>query len=95
MSKNLGLPVMPFDIMYPDKAMEMKRMMLEYIKVLHRSQIRNADGAEENNTNGIQKNILQIDESGYPVAPRPLLGTKVSRVALESIYRLYITRHYR
>jgi hypothetical protein len=95
MSKILGLPVMPFDVMYPEKAMEMKRTVLEYIKVLHRSQIENADGADENNTIGIQKNILQIDKSGYPVAPRPLSGAKVTRGTLESIYRLYITRHYR
>ena len=94
MSKNLGLPVMPFDVMYPEKAMEMKRNVLEYIKVLHRSQSENADGADENNTNGIKKNILQIDKSGYPVAPRLVSGTKVTRAALESIYRLYITRHY-
>ena len=86
---------MPFDVMYPDKAKEMKRMVLDYIKVLRRDHFSNPQLAGNNMDNGLQRNVLKIDPTGYPVAPRPQSWTKVTRADLEPIYRLYIARHYR
>ena len=95
MAKFLGVPAMPFDLMFPDKAKEMKRNVLEYIKVLRRAHFNNTQNAGEEITKGIQRNTLQIDESGFPLAPRPQSWTKVTKADLEPIYRLYIARHYR
>jgi hypothetical protein len=95
MAKFLGVPAMPFDIMFPDKAKEMKRMVLEYIKVLRRAHFTSSHNTGNEIANGIQKNTLQIDESGFPVAPRPHSWAKVKRDDLEPVYRLYMTRHYR
>ena len=86
---------MPFDIMYPEKALELKRMVLEYIKVLRRAHINNSNSAEIDVPNGIERNKLEVDTSGFPMAPRPHSWTKVTRGDLEPIYRMYITRQYR
>jgi len=86
---------MPFDVMFPDKAKQMKRMMLDYIKILRRAHIDASQDAGDDITNGIQRNYLQIDESGFPIGPRPISWVKVTRADLEPIYRLYVTKHYR
>ena len=95
MAKFLGVPAMPFDIMFPDKAKEMKRTVLDYIKILRNAHFSSSQNTGDEITNGLQKNTLQIDESGFPVAPRPQSWLKVKRDDLEPIYRMYMTRHYR
>jgi len=94
MAKFMGVPAQPLDIMYPEKAKEMKRLVLDYIKVLRRSHFNNTQNASEDITNGFEKDVIVIDESGFPLAPRPDSWSGVTRGDLESIYRLYITRHY-
>lgn len=84
---------MPFDVMYPDKAKEMKRMVLEYIKLLRRDHF--ASSQISDISNGFHKNTLEIDPSGYPIAPRPQSWEKVKKADIEPIYRLYIAHHYR
>jgi hypothetical protein len=81
--------------MYKDKAMEMKRLVLDYIKVIRRAHLNNSQNAGEEVTNGIQKDTIQIDSSGFPVAPRPQSWKNITRSDLEPLYRLYLTRHYR
>jgi hypothetical protein len=93
-AKFLGVPATPFDVMFPDKAKEMKRMVLDYIKVLRRDHLGHSQ-TPANINNGLQTNTLEINEAGYPIAPQPQSWTKVKRDNLESIYRLYIARHYR
>ena len=84
----------PFDVMFPDKAIEMKRMVFDYVKVLRRSHS-NSTIMPDVISNGLEKLTLQIDETGFPIAPRPQSWTKIKKDNLESIYRLYMTRHYR
>jgi hypothetical protein len=95
MAKFLGVPAMQFEVMYPEKAKEMKRMVLEYMKVLRRAHIDNSQNTSNETTNGFQNDTLQMDDSGFPVAPRPISWTKVKKGDIEHIYRLYIARHYR
>ena len=83
---------MPFDIMFPEKAKEMKRMVLDYIKIVRRDHFPNA---EANISNGLQNDTLQIDASGFPISPKPESWAKVTKADLEPIYRMYIKRHYR
>ena len=80
--------------MFPDKAIEMKRMVLDYIKVLHGSHS-NSTIMPDEISNGLEKLTLQIDETGFPIAPQPQSWTKIKKDNLESIYRLYMTQHYR
>lgn len=79
---------MPFDVMYPEKANEIKRLVLEYIKILRRDHYTNGQSNDINNT-------LQVDADGYPLAPRPQSWTKLKKADLEPLFRLFITRHYR
>ena len=95
MAKFLGVPAMPFDVMFPDKAKEMKRMILEYIKVLRRAHFDNSQNASDETMNGFQNDTIQIDDSGFPVTPQMISWTKVKKDNLEPIYRLYMARHYR
>ena len=94
MSKFLGVPARPFDLMFPDKAKEIKRMVLDYIKVLWKAHFTNsentADTADEI-TNGFRRNTIEIDKSRFPVAPRPQSWSIVKRNELEPLYRLYMT----
>lgn len=95
MAKFLGVPALPYDVMFEDKAVEMKRNILEYIQILRKAHINNTESPAEEFINGIQRNTLQIDESGFPLAPRPESWKKVTKAELEPIFRLYIARHYR
>jgi hypothetical protein len=95
MAKLLGVPAMPFDIMYPEKAIEFKRTVLDYIKVLRRAHQDISQGDVVDVVNGIERNTLKVDATGFPLAPRPRSWTKVTRAEVEPIFRLYMTRHYR
>jgi hypothetical protein len=95
-AKFLGVPANSFDVMYPDKATEMKRMVLDYIKLLTRADSQNTGPARSTGeeTNGFIRNRILTNESGFPMAPRPLSWKKVTKVELEPLYRMYIARHY-
>ena len=71
--------------MFPDKAIEMKRMVLDYIKVLRRSHS-NSTIMPDEILNGLEKLTLQIDETGFLIAPRPQSWTKIKKDDLEPIY---------
>jgi hypothetical protein len=86
---------MPFDVMFEEKAVEMKRNVLDYLRILRQVHINNTESPGEEIINGLQRNTLQMHESGYPLAPRPESWTKVTKAEIEPIFRLYIARHYR
>ena len=89
----LELPALPFNVMYPDKAKDFKRSLLEYLKTLQWAHIL---GAEQNGAIGADANryLVHLDSSGFPVAPWPHLWTKFTRSDLKPLYRIYITEHY-
>ena len=66
-AKLLNIPATPFDVMYPDKYKEMKRMVLDYIKILRRDNFSEPQTGENVNVNGIQRNKLDVDTSGFPL----------------------------
>jgi hypothetical protein len=94
-AKFLGVPANPFDVMFPAKATEMKRMVLDYIKILRQSHLQNSQHIDDEMVNGLQKYTIKIDESGFPVAPRPQSWSSVKKNDIEQIYRMYMTVHYR
>lgn len=80
--------------MFPEKAKEYKRDLLNYIEMLHKQFV--GPCTPTNNTgNTGTPGTLEIHSSGYPVAPRTGTWKKVTRNDLEPIYRMYITEHYR
>lgn len=93
-AKYMGVPAMPFEVMYKDKATEMKRLVFDYIKTLRRQHLGDISEAPAE-IDGFQKDTLKIHESGFPLAPQPTSWKKITRGDLEVIYRLYVTRHYR
>lgn len=96
MAKFLGIPAMPFDAMYPEKAIEMKRMVLDYMQVLRQAHSINSQFTGEDIANALPRLTgLDCDPDEFPIAPRPTSWSKVTKVELEPIYRLYIKRHYR
>ena len=90
-AKILQLPALPFDVMYPDKAMYMKRSVLEYLKAL---QDAHAPGVDQSEAGQAGAGVLTIDPNGFPIAPRTQSWKKVTRGILEPLYRLYMTEHY-
>jgi hypothetical protein len=98
----IGLPALPFKVMFPDKAKEFKCSLLEYVEILFKQFV--GPGAPSTTTGhtGVTgtdesqaKGTLEIHSSGYPVAPRTNKWKKVTRNDLEPLYRMYITEHYR
>jgi hypothetical protein len=90
--KLLRMPGNSFDHMYPEKGKEIKRMMLDYIKILRESHSQNIGDVIRN---GYEPNIIRTHESGFPIAPRPDSWSKVTKAELEPIYRMYVSRNYR
>lgn len=81
--------------MYPEKAIEMKRTVLDYIKLLRRTYQDISQNTNADVVNGIDQLTLKIDSTGYPLAPRPQSWTKVTRAEVEPIYRMYMAKQYR
>ena len=90
--KLLRMPGYSFDHMYPEKGKEIKRMMLDYIKLLREAHSQNTGDVMRN---GYEPNIIRTDKSGFPIAPRPQSWAKVTKAELEPMYRMYVTRNYR
>ena len=91
----IGIPALPFEVMYPDKAKDFKRTLSEYLKELLRVKSRRPGQSVADNSSAELHGSVEIDPSGYPIAPRPQSWTKVPRTVLEPLYRSYITKHYR
>jgi hypothetical protein len=81
--------------MYPEKALEMKKMVLDYIKVLRRAHFDLSQNSADENVNALPRIRLDLDPDNFPIAPRPTSWSKVTKVELEPIYRLYMKQHYR
>lgn len=82
--------------MYPEKANDMKKMVLEYIQVLRNAHSNNSPPMmSEDRSNGLKRGTIELDESGFPKAPQPRSWSKVTKTDLEPLYRMYITRQYR
>lgn len=92
MAKLLNVPAVQFELMYLEKATEMKKMVVDYVKILRRDHFSNSQAAEDT-----EKKVLETDENGYPVGPQlhSCQWSKVTKAELEQMYRLYISRHYR
>ncbi len=80
----LGVTSKSFEETYEDKAREIKRTLLEYVKTLHAV----TDGA------GAGSSSIQFDSDGFPIAPTLLLD-KMTKGDLERLYHMYISQHYR
>lgn len=87
----LGVASKSFEDTYEDKAKEMKRTVLEYVKTLRAAGTRIGPvvGPETAWT------TIRQDPRGFPMAPCPPSWDKVTKDELEPIYRMYLTQHYR
>lgn len=91
----IGVPALPFEAMFPDKAKDFKRSLNEYLKALLVAKNRGADRPEADHSRSEIHDAVEIDPSGFPIAPRIHTWNKVTRRLLEPLYKLYITKHYR
>jgi len=70
---------------------------MEHVKTLRtpKSQTGASAGAGANaGTNSLSLSI-QVDPYGFPIAPAPTSWQKVNKEHMESLYRTYMTQHYR
>jgi len=70
---------------------------MEHVKTLHapKSQTSASAGTGANaGTNSLSLSI-QVDPYGFPIAPAPTSWEKVNKEHMESLYRTYMTQHYR
>jgi hypothetical protein len=84
----LGVTSKSFEDTYEDKAKELKRTLLEYMKTL--MAVTNSAGAGAAPATG----SILFDTDGFPIAPNNL-SDKTTKEDLEQLYHAYITQHYR
>jgi len=84
----LGVTSKSFEETYEDKAKELKRTLLEYVKTL--MALTNSAGASASAT---PTNSIHFDSNGFPIAPN-ILSDKITKEDLEQLYHAYITQHY-
>ena len=80
--------------MYPEKAIKMKRMVFEYIKLLRQTHQDISQNANADIVNGIEAWTIKTDATGFPLAPQPQSWMRVTRAEVEPIFRMYMTLHY-
>ena len=86
----LGVTSKSFEETYEDKAKELKRTLLEYVKTLMVLTNNAGAGAGATSTGS---GIL-FDADGYPIAPT-VFSDKTTKDEMEHLYHSYITQHYR
>lgn len=86
----MGVPSKSFEDTYADRATDMKRTVMEYIKTLRAMRSTGAG------TNAPRPGItIHVDDDGFPIVPHPVSWEKVTKEDLEAMYRSYMTQHYR
>jgi hypothetical protein len=85
----LGVTSKSFEDTYEDKAKELKRTLLEYMKTL--MAVTNSAGAGASAAPATGS--ILFDADGFPIAPNNL-SDKSTKEDLEQHYHAYITQHY-
>ena len=85
------MPATSFDTMFEDKAMDMKRLVLNYVKSLQ-GMLQEAAGNPGMALTASKTKIVL--ENGFPKLPRPFDVDKYNKKELENLYRDYIGSHY-
>jgi hypothetical protein len=86
----LGVTSKSFEDTYEDKAKELKRTLLEYVKTL--MAVTNSAGAGAGAAPAAGS--ILFDGDGFPIAPNNLWD-KTTKEDLEQLYHAYITQNYR
>jgi len=79
------------------KSFEETRLFMEHVKTLHTPKSwtgASAGAGADASTNSLSLSI-QVDPYGFPIAPAPTSWQKVNKEHMESLYRTYMTQHYR
>ena len=87
----LGVHAKSFEETYADKTMGLKRLFMEHVKTLCTPTSRTGASAGA----GAKTLSIQVDPCRFPIAPVPTSWDKVNKEHMESLYRTYMTQHYR
>jgi len=93
----LGVHAKSFEETYVDKTMELKQLFIEHVKTLRAPKSRtggSGSASADASTNSLSLSI-QVNPYGFPIAPAPTSWQKVNKEHMESLYRTYMTQHYR
>ena len=91
MADTLGVTAAPFDTMFNERALEMKRLVMNYVKNLQ-GMLQVAPGIPSSApTATTRKAVLH---NGFPRLPPPFDVNQYSKKELEDLYRDYIGSHY-
>jgi hypothetical protein len=88
----MGVPSKSFEDTYEDRATDMKRTVLDYIKTLRAMRSTGANAGAGATSHGT---TVHLNQDGFPIVPCPASWEKVTKEDLEAMYRSYITQHYR
>lgn len=89
-SELLGIPCKSFREMHEAKASEIMRNVVSYVQT-----VRAGAGAGTGLGTGKRETTIMLNSERFPIAPDPASLEKKTKADLESLYRKYITYHYR
>lgn len=78
-----------FEQLFTNQVMEMKRLVLQYIKKLQVRESAHGPAADSND-----KQTLGTNTEGFPVLPAAFKLEECTKKVLEELYRQYLSQHY-
>ncbi|KAF8799627.1 hypothetical protein BYT27DRAFT_7263713 [Phlegmacium glaucopus] len=91
-ASNLGVRIKGFEQMHQEKALDMKRAVLEYVKVVQNMKVTPAGTGTGTQTGTLS---VQLDPDGFPILTCPTSWEKITKEDMERLFRAYITDQYR
>ena len=91
----MGVASQTFEDTYADDITKMKGALLNYVQALRSMQSQPALPFGIGNTNpGQPKLVLETTPAGFPILPIPLPSLNWTKQDWESLFTLYMGRHY-
>lgn len=91
-AKVMDVHTEPFTVRYKEKVMELKRLLMTYVKDLRQQRLANHETCGVSRTAGDYE--VRLTDSGYPLLPTNDQLDNLRKGELDAILRSYLTCHY-
>lgn len=79
-----------FQQLYSEKVDDFMRLVMDYVKSVRATKSTGAGAGAD-----AGKCSIRLDPDGFPMIPSPSSWAKITKGEMETIYRSYMTHHYR
>jgi hypothetical protein len=88
----MDIPGRPFEDAFPDKAVDLKRLVMEYVRSLRNMQKNPCTTARDPAQTTLS---INLDADKFPLVPFPWEPKKYTKHQLEGLYASFLAHHYR